>query len=286
MRQMVDLEIKRAGREMVPLAFITLDLDDFKAVNDAHGRNAGDQLLRRIADALRTGLRATDAVGRMGGDEFAIVLPKANADHAEMVLARARGALTGVEVEGFDLSVSAGYAVYPADARDASTLIQATEGALRIAKRSGKGSTRRYDPSEVSVKHTEGERHEVVALLQASDGLNPVFQPLVSLATGQISGYEALTRFKAPPQRRPDEWFLLAQRVGLGPALEAHAIKAALSVPRRPPGTYLSLNLSPSTLTAPEVQAVLPDDLSGLVIEVTEHELAADDSILGVDLQA
>src|SRR5207248_5934633 len=98
-------------------------------------------------------------------------------------------------------------------------------------------------------------------------------------------GFEALTRFKQPPQRRPDEWFLLAQRVGLGPALEAHAIKAALSVPRRPPGTYLSLNLSPSTLTAPEVQDVLPADLTGLVIEVTEHELAADDSILGTDRQ-
>jgi diguanylate cyclase (GGDEF)-like protein len=286
LKHSVEIEIKRAAREMIPMAFVLIDLDDFKKVNDAHGRTVGDQTLRQVADQLRGCVRATDVVGRMGGDEFGILLPKANADEAEMVLARTRAALASVEVEGFDIGVSAGYAVYPADARDATTLMQATEGALRMAKRSGAGSTRRYDPSEVSVKHTEGERHEVVALMQAPDGLAPVFQPLVSLATGRISGFEALTRFKAPPQRRPDEWFLLAQRVGLGPALEAHAIKAALSVTNRPPGTYLSLNLSPSTLAAPEVQAVLPEDLSGLVIEVTEHELAADDSILDADLKS
>src|SRR3954451_17808220 len=118
------------------------------------------------------------------------------------------------------------------------------------------------------------------------DGLTPVFQPLVALATGQVSGYEALTRFKQPPKRFPDQWFNLAARVGMGGALEAHAVKKALDVPNRPPGTYLSLNLSPSTLRAPEVQAVLPDDLTGLVIEVTEHELAADDTALAEDLAA
>jgi len=205
---------------------------------------------------------------------------------ATSALVRAREALTKITVEGFALGISAGFAVYPSDARDATTLVQATEGALRLAKRQGHGATLRYDPSTVSVKHTDGERHEVVALLDSVDGFRPVFQPLVALATGQIAGFEALTRFQQPPQRRPDEWFLLAQRVGLGPALEARAIQAALSVPSRPAGTYLSLNLSPSTLSAREVQEVLPADLSGLVVEVTEHELAADDSILGTDLEA
>src|SRR5204862_8174028 len=128
------------------------------------------------------------------------------------------------------------------------------------------------------------DRHEVVAIMQDPDGITPVFQPLVALATGRISGYEALTRFKQPPKRFPEQWFNLAARVGLGGALEAHAIKKALDVPNRPPGTYLSLNLSPSTLRTPEVQGVLPYDLTGLVIEITEHELAADDASLAADL--
>jgi diguanylate cyclase (GGDEF)-like protein len=283
-QQAVDVEVKRAAREMAPMALILIDVDNFKAINDAHGRQDGDRVLRGIADRLQASLRATDVLARIAGDDFALLLPKASADHAEMVLSRSRDALADVEVEGFTLSVAAGYACYPADARDAATLMQAAEGALRMAQRRGSGSTLRYDPSEVSVSHTEGERHEVFELIDAPEGITPVFQPLVALATGQVSGYEALTRFNAPPKRRPDEWFLLAQRVGLGPALEARAIEAALAVPGRPPGAYLSLNLSPSTLAAPEVQAVLPEDLSGLVIELTEHELAADDSILDADV--
>src|SRR5438067_8336267 len=195
-RQTLDLEIKRAAREMVPMALVLVDLDNFKAVNDAHGKQAGDRVLRAIADRLRPVVRATDLLGRIGGDEFGMVLPKANADHAEMILSRAREALAAVAGEGFTMSFSAGYAVYPADAREAGTLMQAAEGALRMATRRGSGSTQRFDPSEVTVAATEGERHEVIELLKSPDGIQPVFQPLVALATGQVSGYEALSRFK------------------------------------------------------------------------------------------
>jgi diguanylate cyclase (GGDEF)-like protein len=282
----LEIELKRAARDMAQLALVVIDMDNFRALNEAHGKQAGDQLLRAVADRLQPCLRATDVVGRVTGDEFALILPQAVGDQVEMIVSRAREALADVVVEGFSISFCAGYALYPSDAREAQTLMQAAEGALRSARRAGPGATARFDPAEGSVKGTEGERHDVIALLDAPDGILPVFQPLVALATGQVSGYEALSRFKQPPNRRPDEWFLLAQRVGLGPALEARAIQAALAVAGRPAGTYLSLNLSPSTLTTPEVQAVLPEDLSGIVIEVTEHELAANDSILGADLVA
>jgi diguanylate cyclase (GGDEF)-like protein len=284
MRESLAVELKRAEREMVPMALVIMDVDKFKAVNDAHGKQAGDDLLRAIAERIAPTLRATDILGRVGGDEFALLLPKASADHVEMVVTRARDTLAELPVDGFTLTLSSGYAIYPTDARDPGTLMQAAEGALRVAQRSGGGATRRFNPAEVSVKHTEGDRHEVLEIIAAPGGITPVFQPLVALATGQISGYEALTRFRQPPKRFPDEWFNLAARVGMGPALEAAAIKAALAVPGRPPGIYLSLNLSPSTLTSPEVQAVLPDDLAGLVIEVTEHELATDDAALAADL--
>jgi diguanylate cyclase (GGDEF)-like protein len=282
-RHAIEVEIKRAEREMAPMALIFIDLDDLKKVNDAHGKQAGDGLLRNVAERVAGCLRATDVFGRMIGDEFAIVLPKATAETVEMIIARAREALADVGLDGFALTFSAGYALFPSDGRDPQTLTQAAEGALKLAQREG-ASTRRFDAAEVSLQHEEGDRHEVVAVIEDPEGLTPVFQPLVALATGQVSGYEALTRFKQPPKRFPDQWFNLAARVGLGGALEAHAIKKALDIPGRPPGTYLSLNLSPSTLRAPEVQAVLPEDLSGLVIEVTEHELAGDDAALAADL--
>ena len=137
-----------------------------------------------------------------------------------------------------------------------------------------------YDPKTVSTSRTQGERAEIAALLERPDAITPVFQPIVSLSTGRVSGYEALARFPAPPDRRPDEWFALAQRVGLGPQLEARAVAAALAAPNRPEGAYLSFNLSPSALGSPEVQAVLPEDLTGLVIEITEHERVADEDEL------
>jgi diguanylate cyclase (GGDEF)-like protein len=282
-REAIAVEIKRSQREMAPMALVLFDIDNFKRVNDAHGKQAGDLLLQSIVELVRPVLRATDVFGRMGGDEFALIFPKSTADHAEMVVARAREALAGLGLAGFEVSFSAGYACFPTDGADVDTLCQAAEGALKVAQRAG-GATRRFDASEVAISHQEGDRHEVVAVIEAPDGITPVFQPLVALATGQVSGYEALTRFKAPPKRYPDQWFNLAARVGLGGALEAVAIKKALDVPNRPPGTYLSLNLSPSTLRAPEVEAVLPQDMTGLVIEVTEHELAADDSALAADL--
>lgn len=283
LRDAIEVEIKRCEREMTPMALVFIDLDDFKKVNDAHGKPAGDSLLRAVIERIGPCLRATDIFGRVIGDEFAMILPKATADHAEMVITRARDSIADVDLDGFGVGFSAGYALFPSDGRDPGTLTQAAEGALKLAQREG-GATRRFDANEVSLQHQDGERHEVVAVMQDPEGLTPVFQPLVALATGQVSGYEALTRFKAPPKRFPDQWFNLAARVGLGGALEAHAIKKALDVPNRPPGTYLSLNLSPSTLRAPEVQAVLPHDLTGLVIEVTEHELAADDAALAADL--
>ena len=282
-RQAIEVEIKRCEREMTPMALVFIDVDGLKNVNDAHGKQAGDGVLRAVVERVGPCLRATDVFGRVVGDEFAMILPKASADHAEMVITRARDAIADVELDGFHVDFSAGYALFPTDGRDPDTLTQAAEGALKLAQRDG-GATRRFDPNEVSLQHQEGDRHEIVAVMQDPEGLTPVFQPLVALATGQVSGYEALTRFKAPPKRFPDQWFNLAARVGLGAALEAHAIKKALDVPNRPPGTYLSLNLSPSTLRAPEVQAVLPEDLTGLVIEVTEHELAADDATLAADL--
>jgi diguanylate cyclase (GGDEF)-like protein len=284
-RRALEIEIKRAEREMAPMALVFVDLDGLKKVNDAHGKQAGDTLLRNFAERLGACLRATDVFGRVIGDQFALILPKATVDQVEMIITRAREATAELELDGFALTFSAGYALFPSDGRDPDTLTQAAEGALRLAQREP-GSTRRFDSNEVSLQHPDGgDRHEVVAIIEDPDGLTPVFQPLVALATGQVSGYEALTRFRQPPKRFPDQWFNLAARVGLGGALEAHAIKKALDVPGRPAGVYLSLNLSPSTLRAPEVQAVLPQDLTGLVIEVTEHELASDDAALASDLE-
>jgi EAL domain-containing protein (putative c-di-GMP-specific phosphodiesterase class I) len=102
----------------------------------------------------------------------------------------------------------------------------------------------------------------------------------VDLTSGRTIGYEALSRFNTEVKRSPDAWFNQAQACGRGLQLEIAAIRAALSAPQRPPGTYLSLNFSPSAIASSKILNVLPQDLSSVVIEVTEHELAAEDGAL------
>src|SRR5439155_11270329 len=88
---------------------------------------------------------------------------------------------------------------------------------------------------------SEEQRAEIEALLDDEESITPVFQPIVELATGRVVGYEALARFPDPSGRPPNAYFAQAHRCGLGVELEMLALRAALRVEGRPPGTYLTL---------------------------------------------
>ena len=122
-------------------------------------------------------------------------------------------------------------------------------------------------------------------MLRRPDAVVPVFQPVLDLRTGLVAGFEALSRFSEAQTRPPNAWFAQAHRCGLGFELEAKALAVALAVAGRPEGTYLTLNLSPSALASDAVQACLPARLDGLVIEITENELATEDPGFAAALQ-
>ncbi|WP_344646787.1 EAL domain-containing protein [Cryptosporangium japonicum] len=122
---------------------------------------------------------------------------------------------------------------------------------------------------------------DVRRLLTESTGPQVHAQPILDLVSGTLSGYEALARFRQFPAATPDDWFAAAHRAGVGAQLEACAVANALELgATRPPGTVLSVNVSPNVIDSPELQAVLPEDLTGLQFEVTEHELADDGAAL------
>jgi diguanylate cyclase (GGDEF)-like protein len=277
-------ELSRATRENSPLALVVLDLDHFKSINDVFGHPYGDELLRKVARRLTETMRGEDLVARIGGEEFGVILPGKNAEQALVVAERARDCLSDVPVQGGrTLSSSAGLAVFPADAPDGASLLAMADGALYWAKRTGRDQTRCFDPEHVApVADPAQELAEVQGILDQPELLKAVYQPWVELATGRLGGYEALSRFEAPVQRRPDEWFALAHRCGLGQELEALALSHALSSPDRPRDTFLSLNISPSMLTSPVVQAALPESLDLIIIEVTEQQEIVD--LPGVEL--
>lgn len=131
--------LQQAVRDRKQVAIVMLDLDEFKSVNDAYGHKAGDQVLRKVAGHLGAGLRATDTVARIGGDEFAMVLPSVGGRQAAMVMLakmlRAVPARIAVGRKRIEVGVSAGLALYPDDGADFDTLMRAADVEMYAAKR-------------------------------------------------------------------------------------------------------------------------------------------------------
>jgi diguanylate cyclase (GGDEF)-like protein len=282
-QQALRSELRLAATRHSTVSLVVVDLDDFKAINEHHGHPFGDGVLQGVGAQLRESVRGDDTAARTGGEEFALILPGTDAEAAQEVAERVRVAIAQLAPAGSELTCSAGVSVYPVDADNATSLLQLAEGALYWAKRSGKARTRRFDPDHVRLSGDAPQRSEIERILRER-AIEPVFQPVASLTTGRLIGYEALARFPDAPERPPSTWFAQANACGLGPELEAAAIRAALEVSGRPRGTHLAVNVSPSALSTDVVRSVLSGDLSGVVIELTEHEVYVGDSLLADSL--
>jgi diguanylate cyclase (GGDEF)-like protein len=127
-----------------PVAVVLIDLDHFKVINDAHGHAEGDRILAAAAERLRSVVRGSDVVGRLGGEEFVLILPGVDAEAAEDCAERARAALAELTVRGRPLAASAGVAASPADGTEPTVLLENGDAALYGAKRTGRGRTVRY----------------------------------------------------------------------------------------------------------------------------------------------
>jgi diguanylate cyclase (GGDEF)-like protein len=209
-----------AERHNLTTALLLLDLDHFKEINDTLGHAAGDFLLQRVADRLRSLSRPGDLVARLGGDEFAVLLTGlVSAADAEPAAESVLALLTEpVEHEGLRLSVEAsvGVACYPADAQDADELLRRAEVAMYQAK-SDRGSWVRYD---LDRDGSSVHRLALVAELRSAldgDEIVAHFQPQADLRTGEIIGVEALARWEHPDRGllMPADFIGVAEQSGL-----------------------------------------------------------------------
>jgi len=289
--------LERHARAGMTLAVLFIDLDEFKQVNDRLGHEVGDQVMSAVGQRLSGALRTEDTAARLGGDEFAVLLEGADARQAVAVAERILTAFRqplAIAGETMTLGLSLGIAVSRATTRSGSDLLRNADLAMYMAKMTGRSryevfresaeeallAANRWEPGEpdrtnvVWLARADQERAGVRELLEDPSQIRPVFQPIVEIASGQVAGYEALARFEALPDRPPNAVFAQAHRYGLGSFLEANAIAAELSVPGRPTGAFLTLNVSPTALASRVVQQALPKSLEGVIIEMTENEVA------------
>jgi diguanylate cyclase (GGDEF)-like protein len=285
----VALDAARSGNDSV--AVLMLDLDGFKQVNDTLGHDKGDLVLREIARRLHANVFEYDTAARMGGDEFAVVLRNLRvAEDVSAVAHRLRDALTRpIEIDGVPrfIGASVGAASYPEHGRSAEELLRGADAAMYRAKRDREG-VRVYDVGTLAGASSLGLAAE---LLAAIDGnvLEMVFQPEVSVATGEIVGVEALARWERPEAEpvSPVEFIALAEETGLIRSLTTLTLRLALDEAKawHAQGVTIpvSVNLSGRVVgdrTLPgEVTAMLAErglSADALVLEITETALIID----------
>lgn len=193
------VQSKRRGKSM---AVCFLDLDGFKAVNDNYGHDYGDELLVGLSKRMRMALRDGDTLARIGGDEFVALVADIDVDSAyEMVLDRLLTAASKpIQVKDATLQVSAsiGVALYPRDGEDPDTLTRHADQAMYVAKTSGKNRYQSYSAIKNLNEPTPPNREAEIRQAMIQGELLMHYQPKIFLQTGQVTGVEALLRWKHP----------------------------------------------------------------------------------------
>ncbi len=290
--------LERSQRTGEELAVLFLDLDGFKRINDEHGHAAGDEVLRRVADRLRSGVRDADTLARLGGDEFGVLLENLE-DGPDAVKAARR--LTdrfepAVPVAGEEALVhlSCGIALAEGDRGGEATLtadelVHRADRAMYVAKEEPGSSSHLCGPELAAGEPTGRLRREIElkGALEAGEVV-PYYQPIVDLEDGRIVGAEALARWEHPERGlvAPGEFIPLAEETGLIVQLGQLVVRTAcgqLAEWRQgglpPAGFRLHVNLSARELERPDVVERLEGLFRALGLEPECVEFEATESV-------
>jgi diguanylate cyclase (GGDEF)-like protein len=228
-----------ARRQKYRIALLFLDLDRFKDINDSLGHSVGDILLQEVAERLKTWGREQDTVARLGGDEFLIMLTHLNdVSDAAVATERLMDAMTAeyvIQGHTLNASCSVGISIFPEHGADGETLIKNADAAMYSAKQNGRNNFR-FFAEEINA--------QVIERLTLESSLRPalakkelflMYQPQMDIATGKITGLEALLRWQHPNLGLvpPDKFIRIAENCGLIVAIGEWVLRAACSQARK-----------------------------------------------------
>ena len=250
--ELIRFEIAEARRNRTKTGLLFLDLDRFKEVNDTLGHEAGDQLLKTVAERLRATIRDSDAVARIGGDEFSILLagitrPEDITEIAQKLLDafREKCVIAGHE---FTITTSMGISVYPDDGDSIDSLFRYADIALYHAKNQGRNTFEFYNP-DINRRSVERLKFEnALRRAMANQELTIHYQPLIDIGTGRIVSAESLVRWKHPELGMLDakRFIPTAESIGIITAIDEWVLRTACAQLK----TWLDAGHAPFSIAA------------------------------------
>ncbi|MEA1072678.1 putative bifunctional diguanylate cyclase/phosphodiesterase [Sphingomonas sp. LY160] len=285
-RQLLGEALRGATSGNVPCAIMFLDLDGFKPVNDTFGHPKGDAVLQAVAKRLCDNVGSDGHVGRMGGDEFAIVITDAQSRHRVEQLADAIIASIAepymIDQTEIRIGVSIGCAFGPIDGATVDDLILKADLALYEAKGAGRGVAK-YFSSELQTEQDDRIRLETdLRGAIAARQFHLVYQPLVNAKTQKLIGFEALLRWNHPQRGfiPPNVFIPVAEESGLMPAIGEWVIEEAC----RAAGTWpepitVALNISPKQIVLPSLPNTVSQAIGRHKIQANRLELEVTEGV-------
>ncbi|WP_230481143.1 putative bifunctional diguanylate cyclase/phosphodiesterase [Sphingomonas sp. Leaf21] len=292
MKLSLDKTLKQSVTPYRPTALFLMDLDRFKAVNDTLGHPAGDLLLQQVARRLEQVVGDVGLVGRLGGDEFQILLPGIDArDRLASLANEIIAALSHpYDIQGNEVTIgcSIGIAIAPQDGADSQTLIRNADLGLYAAKGDGRGVHRFYAEAMLEGARSRKRMEEDLRVAIAQGQFHLAYQPVVSTRDSQVVGFEALLRWNHPTQGAisPGQFVPVAEECGLIEQIGEWVMRTACTEAASwPHPARVAVNVSSIQFAKPHLPALVAQALAQSGLDPARLELEITESVFLNDSQ-